>query len=315
MKTFWVKLIGFALVVVAVFSGLTALKYRFSHLLSPSNSGISGVIKEKRIDYLFLGSSHTRQSYDIDLFQKRTGKSAFIVAYNGLSPFMIDAIVRFLEESHKIEVGTYVLEAFVYSTIKAPAVEDTRLFCDSPPELKAILLRLLSEKVPSFDWRRRYELLVLANNENILTYPVNRAVLARTSYRGAYINKVVRGLNPEEFEQLKSPMQGKADPSLNSRQVRSLQSLFEYIKTRGLRVVFIESPLPKPIGDTPFISLNKQRLSRLIKGAGFVYLDGDTDFEVGNPDYFADDNHLSTKGRALFTEKVIDFLKRRREPH
>jgi hypothetical protein len=310
MKTFWTKLIGFALVVTVAFAGLAGLKYRCSHLLAPKSSGISGAIREQRLDYLFLGSSHTRQSYDIDFFQKRTGKSAFAVAYNGLSPVVMDTIVRYLEESHRLKVGTYLLEAYVYSALKVPALEDTRLFFDSPPDLKAMLLRLLSEKAPSFDWRRRYELLALANNEAILTYPVSYALLARQSYRGGYTNKVIGGLTPEEFERLKSPLQGAAEPSLNPEQVRSLQSLFEFIKARGLRVVFIEAPLPKPVGETPFTSFNKRYLGSLIKEAGFIYLDGDTVFEVGNPDYFADNNHLSTKGRQFFTEKVVDFLSR-----
>lgn len=62
-------------------------------------------------------------------------------------------------------------------------------------------------------------------------------------------------------------MEGRIELALDSGQLSSLQSLFEYIRTKGLQVVFIESPLPKALGETPCTKSAKQRLGRLIAEA------------------------------------------------
>jgi hypothetical protein len=77
-------------------------------------------------------------------------------------------------------------------------------------------------------------------------------------------------------------------------------------------VVFVESPLPKPIEEDPGTKLNKQYIAGLIRSEGIRYLDGAENFDTGNHLYFIDNNHLSLAGRKLFTERVATFLSRQK---
>ena len=307
MRAFWIKILLFILTVIVSFVGLVAFKYSYSDWLSPKTSGIGGLFREKEVDYVFIGSSHTRESYDIELFQKETGKSAYLLCYNGLSPFLMGPLLRFIVEKMP-QIKTYVLEVRVHGMVRPPSLEDTRLFFESPVALKHQLLRLFREDVPGFNWQNCYELLVVSNNERILTFPVSNYFISRSSYRGGYVNREIRALLPEEFNELKNPMPDLRGIQVDPKQLASLQAIFQLIHEKKLDVVFVESPLPKPIEEDLGTKLNKQYIAGLIRNEGIQYLDGAENFDTGNHLYFIDNNHLSLAGRKLFTEQVAAFL-------
>jgi len=109
MRDFWNKSVGFVLMVATCFALLVGAKYVFSDRFSPRTLGLTGLLHETDIGCLFIGSSHTRQSYDVALLQERTGESAYLVSYNGLGPFLMEPLMRFIADNGKPRVKTYVL--------------------------------------------------------------------------------------------------------------------------------------------------------------------------------------------------------------
>lgn len=312
MRVFWFKSIAFVLVVTACLSALVAMKYCFSDRLAPQTLGLGGLLREKEVDFLFIGSSHTRQSYDVQLLERHTGKSAYLVSYNGLGPFLMEPLIRFVAENDRVRIKTYVLEVRVFGILHPPALQDTRLFFDAPRTLKHRILRLAWNDIPGFDLYSLYELVVVSNNDLILTAPVSNPLISRGSYKGGYLKRERRALRPDEFDNLKSPMPGIDAVRPDPRQLASLRNIFQYVKERNLEVVFVETPMPAPVEEDPGTILNKRYVGDLIRNEGFVYVDGAVGFDTRNPSLFVDNNHLSRTGREVFTERMADLLSERK---
>src|SRR4051794_30940285 len=71
-----------------------AFKYRFEHRFAPRNMGYQGLLAHPETKILFVGSSHTRQSYDIRLIEQTIGKSSYLLSYNGLDMNEIQLLLR-----------------------------------------------------------------------------------------------------------------------------------------------------------------------------------------------------------------------------
>lgn len=308
MRIVFVKTFGFFLIILAVFAGLVALKYHFSDRFSSKTSGIHGILCERKVDYAFIGSSLTRQSYDVDLLQKKMGKSAYLIAYNGLTPFQMEPILEFLAGYDKLQIKTFVLEIRVGGILQAPSLQDPRLFYESPAVLKNRFLQIFYNHIPGFGWKQLYELVVQSGNENLLTFPVSNYFLARASYKGGYINKEVGSLDPEAFRNIRNPLAGSQELRCNQRQIASLGAILRFAKKRDLDIIFVFPPLSKPIEEDMSIKLNKLYLGTLLMESGFVYLDGAESFDTSNHLYFTDNVHLSTAGRRVFTEQMATLL-------
>jgi hypothetical protein len=66
--------------------------------------------------------------------------------------------------------------------------------------------------------------------------------------------------------------------------------------------------LPGPVASLPIMHGLKATMKRALAEEGVEYFDGEADFPLTDPSLFADSNHLSTKGRALYTERVAAWI-------
>ena len=91
------RFVGFLLLVCFVpLFVLAYLKFECEHLFAPRNMGIGGLLADDKTQLLLIGSSHTRQSYDVKKLEDETGVPSFLVAYNGMDLVAIDQIVSYL---------------------------------------------------------------------------------------------------------------------------------------------------------------------------------------------------------------------------
>ena len=296
---------------IVVLAGLIGLRFAGSHYFAPEQSGVRGLAMNAPVDVLFIGSSHTRQSYDVRLMEQKTGKKVFLVAYNGLDPVnMVPVLKRVLAESEKPKL--LVVEAYGAILGRPHAVQDSRLFFEADPRLKSELLAEFLKPPRGFDRQTlerhldAFALLVNRNNEAIVAYPLNRILLPNLSYHGAYADKFVPGLTEEQFRKLRVPLDGKV--SADPEQRAALREIVRLVRAAKVPIVFAESPLPGPVAALPVMRGLKASLKRALAEEQVAYFDGEEGFPLDDPTLFADSNHLSTKGRALFTERVAEWL-------
>ena len=68
--------------------------------------------------------------------------------------------------------------------------------------------------------------------------------------------------------------------------------------------------MPAPVSSSPRIQNLKRAFREMAAAERIPYVNGDQGFPTGDPELFADDNHLSQQGSELFTMFVSQELNR-----
>ena len=289
---------------------LIGAKVMLEDRCAPLTSGIHGALGQRGVQVYLLGSSHTRQGYDIATLERLTGTKDFAVAYDGLDPAGMVPLVRALlpvwDRTRPTGPRLLVLEAYSANLARIPELEEPRLFFDAPPRTKLEIARnyLKSHPHRAGAW---LDLLVLATNrgtETILTYPMLDSLTNRFSYNGGYRGKTVAGF-PGQFSQLAIQMPRRvADPV----QVAAMAELVSLAKQHGVAVMLVEPPMPAPVEAQPGIQAMQRQFRKLAAELAVVYVQGADGFSTNDAAMFADSNHLSTAGREAYTARFAGVV-------
>jgi hypothetical protein len=199
-----------------------------------------------------------------------------------------------------------VLEAYSAKLGRFPEIGDPRLFFDASPVLKIKILRNYLHYHPSFSsWLDVFDLVVNRGTDQIVTYPLNSRLLAGMSYKGSYRGHTIQGLSATEFWSLQGDIPpGDADPA----QLAALGDIVALARQYGVKLVLAESPMPLPISSRPEIQNLKAIFREQARKFDLPYLDGDKIFPIDEPAMFADESHVSTVGRALYSTRMVSYF-------
>jgi hypothetical protein len=117
-------------------------KFFFEHHFAPTTSGIQGELHPEKLDTVLIGSSHTRQIYDMAALEKATGTKAFAIAYDGLDMQGMLPIVKSICAVHAACPKVLVIEAYRPNLARPAKLEDPRLYFDAPPDEAGSAARL-----------------------------------------------------------------------------------------------------------------------------------------------------------------------------
>jgi hypothetical protein len=291
-----------------------SLKFFNEHRFAPTNMGVAGALAQRHPYILFIGSSHTRRTYQIHMVEEGLHQPAFLVAYDGIDLISILQILHQLCTNPASCPRMLVIEAYSAALSKTPDLEDPRYFFDAPPSLKKQIIaeylkdhRSLDSKLDIFD------LIMNRGNEALLTYPINRRILASLSYHGGVSASVPSpGLSQSAFDQLHA---ADVPDRPNPEQLKAAVKIIDFARSNDIHFVFIESPLPGPVSRDIRIQRLKQAFRNLADSKQAHYFDGDIGFPIDDPSMFADNNHLSTMGRITFTNQIIPILQKEFDLH
>lgn len=151
---------------------LVITKNEYGYLLSGDNYGMPELIEKHEVDNLFIGSSMFRQGLDIHVLEEALGESVYILSYNGNQPvFMAEELEYLLE--HGVKIKNLYIDLYAYTAAASPWISDTKMFLDTDIQFKRNTWNLMKEH-NEMELKHFYEMFVTANNEYLLTYPVNR---------------------------------------------------------------------------------------------------------------------------------------------
>jgi hypothetical protein len=285
---------------------LVSAKCMLENHLAPTTSGIHGAMLQPKIDILLIGSSHTRQGYDVKELEQATGRSVFVVAYDGLDPAnMLPLVNMFLRDPAK-RPQLLVIEANEANLHREPDIEEPRLFFDAPPSLKRDLVQAyLHNHHGRTAYLNMWTLIANRGSETILTWPLLHWAVDNLSYHGSYKYKNVAGMSVQDFPSALIPVGGS---SANPDQVEALRQIARIAAARHVPLLAAAPPMPAPAEAQPeIVSLHKQ-LGVLAAADHIPYYDGTEGFPLQDPTLFHDSNHLSSAGRELYTQRFAEFL-------
>ena len=299
------RLVSFA---AGVLFCLAFLKFLTEHRLAPKNFGLGGALSQPKLDLLLIGSSHTRKSYDMQLLDRLTGITrSFLIGYDGTDLCTIFQILNFMAATPEHCPRHVVIEAYSAFLARKPELEDPRYYADAPPSLKMTIIGAYFSqhgyRSSVFDM---FDLVVNRGNEEIVTYPIYSLVLRRNSYKGGGAGITFPGVSAEQFKQFTA---GAITPRPDWAQVRALNQILDLAARHRMSVIFVETPIPKPVSSVPGIQALKSKFGELVAVRHYRYIDGDRGFPTDDPSMFSDSNHLSSAGREVFTSKIAVELK------
>ena len=293
-----------AAVLVAV-ALIIVLKNQYGSIFAGSTYGMPAAVKKGEIDHLFIGSSMFRQGLDIDALEENLDGEVYILSYNGNQPvFMAKELEYLLEEGLKI--NNLYIDFYAYTLTAVPWISDTKMFLDTDLGFKMDAWKIMSEN-NEVGLKDFYEMFVTANNEQILMYPINNAIVS-SQFRNGGSLMAPAGQSKEHLDTLDL---GVRDGLFES-QLAGYDRILELAEAYAINLLFIETPkYEKMLKDTRE-GCYSDLLNEMIawaKQAGASYLLADTfAFDHADAANFQDLIHLSGQGRRTYCQMLSEFI-------
>ena len=293
---------------------LVVLKNEYARLLPVSTYGMQAAIEREETENLFIGSSMFRQGLSIDVLEEELPGSSYILSYNGNQPaLMAMGLAYMLEEG--LEVKNLYIDLYPYTAAADPWISDTKILLDTDLDFKIQAWRLMAENSGA-SFSDFFEFFVTANNEQLLTYPINNALVSSQFRNGGTLLQQ-EGSTREELYAL--GMLGSRN-GLHEAQMEGYGKIAALAEEYGLNLYFLETPkYERMYADPDYMELYQlcleevQRLKAEWNGSGSfeVLCAEDLDFDSSDAGNFRDLIHLSSAGRTEYTRLLCGALKSR----
>ena len=293
---------------------LVVLKNEYARLLPVSTYGMQAAIEREETENLFIGSSMFRQGLSIDVLEEELPGSSYILSYNGNQPaLMAMELAYMLEEG--LEVKNLYIDLYPYTAAADPWISDTKILLDTDLDFKIQAWRLMAENSGA-SFSDFFEFFVTANNEQLLTYPINNALVSSQFRNGGTLLQQ-EGSTREELYAL--GMLGSRN-GLHEAQMEGYGKIAALAEEYGLNLYFLETPkYERMYADPDYMELYQlcleevQRLKAEWNGSGSfeVLCAEDLDFDSSDAGNFQDLIHLSSAGRTEYTQLLCGALKSR----
>lgn len=293
---------------------LVVLKNEYARLLPVSTYGMQAAIEREETENLFIGSSMFRQGLSIDVLEEELPGSSYILSYNGNQPaLMAMELAYMLEEG--LEVKNLYIDLYPYTAAADPWISDTKILLDTDLDFKIQAWSLMAENSGA-SFSDFFEFFVTANNEQLLTYPINNALVSSQFRNGGTLLQQ-EGSTREELYAL--GMLGSRN-GLHEAQMEGYGKIAALAEEYGLNLYFLETPkYERMYADPDYMELYQlcleevQRLKAEWNGSGSfeVLCAEDLDFDSSDAGNFQDLIHLSSAGRTEYTRLLCGALKSR----
>ena len=293
---------------------LVVLKNEYARLLPVSTYGMQAAIERGETENLFIGSSMFRQGLSIDVLEEELPGSSYILSYNGNQPaLMAMELAYMLEEG--LEVKNLYIDLYPYTAAADPWISDTKILLDTDLDFKIQAWSLMAENSGA-SFSDFFEFFVTANNEQLLTYPINNALVSSQFRNGGTLLQQ-EGSTREELYAL--GMLGSRN-GLQEAQMEGYGKIAALAEEYGLNLYFLETPkYERMYADPDYMELYQlcleevQRLKAEWNGSGSfeVLCAEDLDFDLSDAGNFQDLIHLSSAGRTEYTRLLCGALKSR----
>ena len=291
---------------------LVLVKNEYARLLPVSTYGMQAAIAQGETENLFIGSSMFRQGLSIDVLEGELPGSSYILSYNGNQPALMAMELEYMLEEG-LEVKSLYIDLYPYTAAADPWLSDTKLLLDTDLDFKLRAWELM-RRSSGASFSDFYEFFVTANNEQLLTYPVNNALVSSQFRNGGTLLEQA-GKTREELYALGTL--GSRD-GLNEVQVEGYRRLAALAEEYDLNLYFLETPkYERMYADEDYLELYGLCLETVRglekewngKGSFRIICAEDLDFDSSDAGNFQDLIHLSAAGRTEYTRLLCGAVK------
>ncbi len=296
-------------VALIIIIGAAGFKNLYSCEMPIKNRGIKDAINTGDLDILFIGSSTFRANVDMPMMDEAFDKRVYDISYGGNE--LVATAIEY-EELKRRSDNKYGLIAFELGPMMLTqdvSLSDSRVIWDLSWQGKKDLWKKMEES-GNTDTALMYEYFITAGMDDLITFPVTEPFYSTRYYKGAKTDETVSPgrdiLESEEFDISKE--------EVVAAQAEAVKTIIESCRRDGQDYVFLESPVYHRLAeDEKFKECRELFISILDENdAPYILADG-LAFDNKEPDYFEDMNHMSAKGRRVYTKELIRLLEGRKD--
>lgn len=290
------------------------VKYAFfDTAMKSTNYGMRAICDEKKVSSLYIGSSMFRQGINT----AKLDSASYLLAYNGNQPAL-----EYLQIKELIDKGSnikrIVIDMYPYSAASDLNVSDSRIFMDGNIKYTLDVFSLLKE---TKGYSYLMNILLQANNDAFVTWPLTHRFINERYYRGANTS-TNKGLTNEQLNNMDATLGGLA--TLNEIQKHGIISIIDFCRRKNIELLFIETPKYIRIHNNDnYIAMMKEYVHLLGSHntkmllcnhtASSLNIKDDCDidsysFENEDGANFIDLIHMSYKGRNEFSDFLNELL-------
>ena len=301
------KMLGIISAVLLSVALLVVLKNQYGSIFAGNTYGIPAALKQEKIDHLFIGSSMFRQGLDIDALEENLEGNVYILSYNGNQPvFMAKELEYMLKQGLQVE-NLYV-DFYAYTLTAVPWISDTKMFLDTDLAFKADAWKLMAEH-NDVTFNDFYEMFVTANNEQILMFPINNAIVSSQFRNGGFL-MAPAGQTKEHLDTLDLGVREE----LFDSQLAGYERIVELAKEYDIELLFIETPkyekLLKDTREGSYMELLEAMTGWAEKANAPYLLAESFAFDHADGANFQDLIHLSGAGRKTYCKMLAEYISR-----
>ena len=299
------KIVTTVVAVLVAVALVIVLKNQYGSVFAGKTYGMPALLKQGEVDHLFIGSSMFRQGLDIDALEENLDGSVYILSYNGNQPVFMAKELEYLLENG-LQVKNLYIDFYAYTLTAVPWISDTKMFLDTDLNFKIDAFKTMAE-YSDVGFKDFYEMFVTANNEQILMYPINNAIVSSQFRNGGSLLSLA-GKSEEHLDTLDL---GVRDGLFDS-QVAGYDKIVELAKAYDVNLLFIETPKYEKLLNDTREGCYKDLLEEMIlwaEGAGADYLLAEEfTFDHARGANFQDLIHLSAEGRREYCVKLAEWI-------
>ena len=301
------KMLGIISAVLLSVALLVVLKNQYGSIFAGNTYGIPAAVKQEKIDHLFIGSSMFRQGLDIDALEENLEGNVYILSYNGNQPvFMAKELEYMLKQG--LQVENLYIDFYAYTLTAVPWISDTKMFLDTDLAFKADAWKLMAEH-NDVTFNDFYEMFVTANNEQILMFPINNAIVS-SQFRNGGSLMAPAGQTKEHLDTLDLGVREE----LFDSQLAGYERIVELAKEYDIELLFIETPkyekLLKDTRDGSYMELLEAMKDWAEKANAPYLLAESFAFDHADGANFQDLIHLSGAGRKTYCKMLAEYISR-----
>ncbi len=291
--------------VVIISSVIILAKNLFSKDIPIGNRGIRNAISSGDLDILFIGSSTFRCDIDMPIMDEAFDGRVYDISYGGNQLVATDIQYDEIRKRTDNSFGLMVFELGPMMLTEKVALSDSRVIWDLSFEGKKRLWDKM-EAAGGTGFAAKYEYFVTSGMDDLLTYPLTEPFYTTRYYKGAKTDETpspgLEALENAEFDISKE--------ELVPAQEEAVRELIRKCKKDGQKFVFLECPHYHRLQDDETYRKYLEQYVSLLNEEGADYiLASDIEFDMHDPEFFEDMNHLSATGRRAYTEKLAKMLK------
>ena len=301
------KMLGIISAVLLSVALLVVLKNQYGSIFAGNTYGIPAAVKQEKIDHLFIGSSMFRQGLDIDALEENLEGNVYILSYNGNQPvFMAKELEYMLKQG--LQVENLYIDFYAYTLTAVPWISDTKMFLDTDLAFKADAWKLMAEH-NDVTFNDFYEMFVTANNEQILMFPINNAIVS-SQFRNGGSLMAPAGQTKEHLDTLDLGVREE----LFESQLAGYERIVELAKEYDIELLFIETPkyekLLKDTREGSYMELLEAMKDWAEKANAPYLLAESFAFDHADGANFQDLIHLSGTGRKTYCKMLAEYISR-----